>query len=212
MLGEEEKATLSGLRFEKRRAEWLAGRIEMKRLLRAADRDTADLNLSDIQIVREPGGAPCLILKGEKQPPGNISISHSNGTVFCAYSNDGQSLGVDLEHIETRKREFIEDYFTLDEIQQIDACTPAQASLYTTLIWSAKEAVLKARLIGLKVDTRSITININHTGSTNDGWSLINFTSTTLEKGTLHLYWRREDEFILTLCCDHQPDSQFFRI
>jgi len=182
-LGRQEREYLDTLRFEKRRSEWFAGQV----------------------------GAPYLLIDGDSHPNNKISLSHSNGYVFCAFSNEYDHLGVDLERVEKRPQDFMQDFFTPDELDHISRLPSESHPLIATLIWSAKEAVLKALSLGLKVDTRKVNIQVESSIPSDLGWNSLRFT-TNLIKETMPLYWRRENEFVLTACVgEHQP-TRFARI
>lgn len=79
------------------------------------------------------------------------------------------SLGVDMERIETRGWEFVDDFFTADEIAQVRQAAPPERDTVVTAIWSAKEAVLKALRLGLTVDTRRLSVTLE-TDALDGGW------------------------------------------
>ena len=210
-LGRQEREYLDTLRFEKRRSEWFAGRIALKHLLLAANPALSQHELPKIQILKTEVGAPYLLIDGDSHPNNKISLSHSNGYVFCAFSNEYDHLGVDLERVEKRPQDFMQDFFTPDELDHISRLPSESHPLIATLIWSAKEAVLKALSLGLKVDTRKVNVQIESSIPSDLGWNSLRFT-TNLIKETMPLYWRRENEFVLTACVgEHQP-TRFARI
>ena len=70
------------------------------------------------------------------------------------------SLGCDLELIEPREGNFLDNFFTAAEVAAVRALRELdvmQGDVLTTAIWSGKEAVLKALREGLRIDTRRIT-------------------------------------------------------
>jgi len=83
LLGEQEREYLNSLRIEKRRSEWLAGRLALKRLLQAVHAELADRELSEIQILKLKNGAPCLLIDNDLRLNESISLSHSNRHVFA---------------------------------------------------------------------------------------------------------------------------------
>lgn len=210
LLGKDEQAYLDHLRFEKRRREWLAGRLALKALLIESFQNLASKRFNQLQILKEEGGAPRLALD-EGETPIPISLSHSNGSIFCACSTGQSPIGVDLELIEERSQAFISDYFTPEEISQVERHTPQKRSLYSTLVWSAKEAVLKALSIGLKMDTRRINVNPEST-SFEAGWKIPCSPVLIRQKESLRLLWRREGSFVLTVCFDGALSVDFRRI
>jgi 4'-phosphopantetheinyl transferase len=66
-------------------------------------------------------------------------------------------LGCDLELIEPRELNFVHDFFTPGELAAVQALPPGpDRDTLITVIWSAKEAALKALREGLRLDTRQI--------------------------------------------------------
>jgi 4'-phosphopantetheinyl transferase len=158
----EERERLAALRTPKRRADWLVGRWAAKQLVRAVD--CLPLEPQDIAVSSVRDGSPQVYIGGS--PRYTLSISHSHGRALCALVNAGR-LGADIERIEHRIPQFIEDYFTEDEQNIVRGAR--DADFLVTAIWSAKEAVLKALRLGLTVDTRAINCGIRM--PLNQDWS-----------------------------------------
>lgn len=152
-----EQAKLAHFHVEKRIFEYLGGRLAAKRLMQIL---FPRLAASDIEIQNLPSGQPKLYVQGK--PQGSLSLSHSNGYAVAAFSTDAGDFGVDLEKVEPRSNALLETFFTEHECQAIWAAPPEHRDLASTLVWSAKEAILKARGVGLGVDTRSINISLPH--------------------------------------------------
>ena len=200
-MGEQEKVEYDRFKVPKRKKEWMGSRLAVKKLIRACVPELAQHKLSQIQIIKEPSGAPFLQIDGEKRLPGWLSLSHSHEHVLAAYSPDEIRFGVDLEFIEPRSIGFVRDYFTGNEVDQVVLSGPDQKALIITIIWSAKEAVLKAITEGLRIDTRKIEIS-SGTESPNKGdWNVLELhCSAEIKIPSLRLLWRREGDFIQTLC------------
>ena len=154
-----ELQTYTGLRFPKRRREWLLGRWTAKQLLRRSLAAYRSLPLSAISVIADPDGAPYLAVDREGRLPASLSISHRGGRAFCALSPAfSPSIGADIEHVEPRAAVFVNDFFTESEAARVWACSEAVRDVLITVIWSAKEAVLKALREGLRMDTRSVEV------------------------------------------------------
>ncbi len=106
----------------KRAAEWLAGRVAVKKSVQrilAASNEPA-VQEKCIRIVQDDKGKPRVELVGR---PGSkmadVSISHSNGLAMAAAAVPGAfvGFGVDVEKIEARSDAWAKDYFTEEEIQ-----------------------------------------------------------------------------------------------
>lgn len=171
-----ERSRLAALRVEKRRADFLLGRLTAKAVATAALREGApgDWPPSAVEILAEPGGAPYARLAPEAAAaagfsPGErlpicVTISHAEGHALCAAAWRGPpaappllSLGIDLGWVEPRSPALQATFFTDPEQAWIHAAPAGLADLRANLVWCAKEAALKALGLGLTVDTRALT-------------------------------------------------------
>jgi len=206
-LGQQEQDEYARLRVPKRKGEWLASRLTVKRLALTCMPGLAAQGLADVQILKEPTGAPYLHVTGRGKLRSGLSLSHSHEHVLAALSSEPLRIGVDLEWIEPRPAEFLTDYFNEGEIAQVKG-TIEQRALLTTLLWSAKEAVLKALSEGLRIDTRKLEVRLATVPPHADGWNELALYSSDLKIPSPRLFWCREGEFILTYCvldgCDPQ--------
>lgn len=137
-LSGKESAVHSAFRMEKRRSEWLAGRLAAKELASRA----LSLPPGRCEIAMDKLGRPCC---GELL----ISISHSSGWALAAVKPGSRFLGADLEKIEPRHPAWYRDYFHPSELPSPD---PSEA----TRLWTLKEALLKALGLGLMADPLDI--------------------------------------------------------
>ncbi len=206
-LGEEERQIYAHFKVAKRRMEWLGGRLAVKDLVRRADPRCSSLERSQVQILYERGRVPRLAIPGIPEVPGRISISHSNGHVFVLYSPNVTPMGLDLEIIEPRSPEFVEDFFTAPEVALVKKQPVEEQPLWTNLIWSSKEAVLKALSLGLRVDTRSVEVFFPGSEPLMNGWQALGMQSGLVKQDSLHLFWRREANFVLTVCIPAPGDA-----
>lgn len=183
-----ERARLAGFRVAKRRDDWLLGRVAAKALAAAALRAAfpGAWPLRAIEIASEPGGRPYARLAPEVEPaagfaPGEtvpvaISISHEAGRALCAAActaPDGgplRQLGVDLCAVEPRPAAFAATFFTPDEERFVREAPAPERGGRATLVWCAKEAVLKALGIGLTVDTRAVSCRLGPGPVAGTGW------------------------------------------
>ncbi len=153
-----EALCLSGMRFPKRRDDWRLGRWTAKRAFVAYSGCSLENPLlSEIEIRSALSGAPEVVLGG-KPAAASISLSHRAGTAIVAVSDPDVALGCDLEVVEPRSEAFIADYFAPEE-QALVARTSDRSALLA-LLWSAKESALKALHEGLRLDTRSVLVNL----------------------------------------------------
>lgn len=194
-LGPRELAVLAGLRFPKRRADWLLGRWTAKRTVRAMLESPA-ATLSDIEILAAADGAPELSVGGV--PCGlRVSISHSAPLALCVAAVDGHAPGCDIEKVEVRPPFLLEDYFVEDEVRYVRLQPPAERAVHETLVWSAKESALKSLRSGLRRDTRSVVFRPGR-GRAAKGWQP--FEVECLETGgRFHGWWRTHGDFVLAI-------------
>jgi len=216
-LGPAERQRAELLRAEKRRGDWLLGRLAAKRLVARilAEVVRMDLALDAFDIVADHLGAPVVRLADGGRLPVGVSISHSDGTAFCAAwadSGSGLSVGADLEKIAPRSAAFVLDFFRPAEIEAWEAL-PAGPSrdAFATAIWSAKEAVLKALRLGLTVDTRSVEILLSDEEAAGlpglprpdgGGWKGFAACCSPLVPGgdrALAGFWHEKDGFVMTV-------------
>ncbi|MBN1373362.1 MAG: 4'-phosphopantetheinyl transferase superfamily protein [Anaerolineaceae bacterium] len=187
-LSENELKILAGLRFEKRRREWLMGRWTAKKLL------TVQLGCAprELSIEPEAGGAPVVWRAGERVP-GCLSISHRGDRATAAWADVlGMQVGVDLELVGEANPAWMVDYLTEAEWGLCEG----QGIGWPYLVWSAKEAVLKSLRTGLRVDTREIEA-LPGEGEL-DGWRRLDVRSGLL-KGDCWVGWRSDGGYLLTM-------------
>lgn len=201
-LNEGERRLLEGLRFPKRRNDWRLGRWTAKQAICAClDKDASFLPLLEIRAATD--GSPEAFWN---DGPGevSISISHSRDMGLCVVGPAGFAVGCDLEWIEPREEELVEDYFTPEEISYVKQTAAVDRQLAVNLIWSAKETILKILREGLRRDTRSVTVIIDP-HAPGDPWSA--WSGRCLESTRkFYGWWRTLQGYVLTLGSD-QPTS-----
>ena len=187
------------MRFPKRRGEWLSGRWTAKQLLSRYLPYLANQQLSSVSIESHPDGYPLVWLNG-KPLKGCLSISHRQDKAAAAYTTEKDVLlGIDLEWIEERHPAFLQDYFTDYEIEWVQAGTFDKWAARTTLLWSAKEAALKALQLGLAVDTRMIEVHPHIEGDSLD-WQMLGYSGRLFREGyRLNGWWQRRGDYMITL-------------
>jgi 4'-phosphopantetheinyl transferase len=249
LLSQVEQRHLATLQIKKRRKDWLLGRWTVKHLLQSYIEQQTDVRLPLCAIVidNDADGAPFVQLNPAlltelvgrpyddhyANPTLSISISHSHDLAFCALyaahdelggadcCNPSVQIGADIEHIEPRADHFIEDYFTAEEIQQVRRAPAGIRDLLVTLIWSAKEAVLKALRVGLTVDTRQVSCLIGAAERVNSTWNsfviscdtqllaervgqpigraVYGESSCLAQTAAFTGWWRTKDDYVLTI-------------
>ncbi len=208
-LSEEELQQLQSFRFEKRRKDWLLGRWTAKRLIQSIFSNENDLSIDQISIKNESSGAPYAMIKGERIKA-SLSISHRENLASTAFGTDPDiSIGIDLEEIESKSRGFIEDYFTIPESEYVFALPPEQQALAASLLWSGREAIVKALQIGLRVDTRQIALNLPPL-TFSDDWQPIEILQCPAEGLNRKLFWRKLNHSVVTLAIKHNQQENDF--
>jgi 4'-phosphopantetheinyl transferase len=202
-LSAREVLRLNAMRIPKRRADWRLGRWTAKQAIAAClNLPTEPSALANIEIRAASSGAPEVYLHDEPAQIA-ISLSHSSGTALCTVAPPGITFGCDLETVEPRSDGFIADYFTDDERELILRSPMQERSLLLALLWSAKESALKALRVGLRFDTRCMSV------SPLDGWELTNNLDAwrslrVCHSGgpVFHGCWRVQDHLVRTVVSD----------
>ncbi|GIV66054.1 MAG: hypothetical protein KatS3mg047_0447 [Bellilinea sp.] len=212
-LSPKEQTLLAVMRFPKRRSEWINGRWTAKQLLLKAIPLLDGRPMAEISIENHIAGYPLVMIDGQPLS-GCLSISHRGERVAAAYTaHEDILIGIDLEWIEERHPAFLQDYFTGDEIVWVNTGQPNEQAARTTLLWSAKEAALKALRLGLAVDTRMIEVRSAFENEM-ESWQSLNYTSDLPEEGT-HLigWWQQRGNYMITLAINLPKYEDFsFRL
>ena len=192
------------MRFPKRRADWRLGRWTAKRAV-ACHLGMPSLpdSFREIEIRPEPSGAPITFVSGERCPI-SISLSHRSATSLCAIAPSNAALGCDLELAEPRHPAFLTDYFTAQE-QEFVARSPAEDQwLLMALLWSAKESALKALQIGLRIDTRSLTVQLPEARFDSPSWNPLQVSRP--DGHIFHGWYLVTHDLVRTIVADPAPE------
>jgi 4'-phosphopantetheinyl transferase len=192
-----ERGRAEGLRFTKRRTDYLLGRWTLKlavaRVLGWPDDAAA---LARVESRPAPGGAPRLYLDGQPAARG-VSLTDRAGCAVCLVAADAGKVGCDVEIIEPRSDAFVRDYLTEAERRVVAAAGPARDKA-ANLIWSAKESALKVLETGLRRDTRSVEVTVPDLSPPEHSWSPLQVR--TAEGALFPGWWRRSGAFLVTAC------------
>jgi 4'-phosphopantetheinyl transferase len=181
-LGPRERLVQSGLRLPRRAAEWRAGRWAAK----SAVARRLGIEPAGLEILAGPSGAP-QAWTGTRRPAVNVSISHRDGCAFAVATPEAVEPGCDLELVEPRSPAFVEDWFTPRERSAVDGAAPGDRDELVTLIWSAKESVLKALHTGLRVDVRRVEVSARREDF-----------DAEMDGERIHGWWKRDGRFVIT--------------
>lgn len=157
------------LKYGNRAKSWLSGRIAAK----AAIRDyyySQKVKIpywKDIVISNKNSGQPYFIITNpslkDYSKETAISISHNEEYALAEIGNilkDGL-VGIDIERLRSFSNLVIENFLAPSEKKFIQSLREEERDFHTTLIWSYKEAYLKARGLGLRKRPDEIQIDHN---------------------------------------------------
>jgi len=192
-----ERRRAAGLRYTKRRTDFLLSRWTLKlavtRVLHWPD-DAA--TLARIESRAAGDGAPELFVDDQPADHG-VSLSDRAGCAACLVADQLAAIGCDLELVEPRSDAFVRDYLTDSERDLVAAAGPAR-DLAANLIWSAKESALKVLRTGLRRDTRSVEVTVPNLTPPEHAWSPLGVR--TADSAVFGGWWRRSGAFVLTAC------------
>jgi len=215
-LSPREEAALARLAFPVRRRKWLLGRWAAKRVLREvlAEKQGSAPAFEAITISNQPSGAPYATIEGQGRIPWSLSISHRIDVGFAAVASSARvALGADVELVVPRDPALVRGFFTGEEAAAVGSASGREVDLAVARIWSAKEAVLKAMGLGLRLDTRTVQVlgeAANDEAPDNPaGWSRLRTSLSRGRDGTgaprrapardVTVWWRDEGEYVLTI-------------
>ena len=146
-LSDEERARLDGYGVEKRRREFLLGRVAARQLL------------SDV-LGAAPAEVPLAVAEdGAVEVGGDgawrVSISHTGEEAVAAVAE--RAVGVDLERIRERPERLHRFLLSEEERPLLERLPMPEADAFT-LCWALKEAVLKAQRCGLRRSPKTVRI------------------------------------------------------
>lgn len=136
-------------RSEKRRNEWLAGRVAAKRaFFKFSSRTNLDQKARQITVLNDANRVPYLL----DQPDLCLSISHSHAYSLAVVSQ--RKIGIDIELIESRPGSLARRFFHPAELAWIgQVCnSPEEYAELVTRTWTRKEAVAKFLQMGGSLD------------------------------------------------------------
>jgi 4'-phosphopantetheinyl transferase len=194
-----EAGVLGGMRYTKRRSEFLLRRWTGKHALATTVGLPLDLPaLARIEVANRPSGAPYVRVDGMPLQV-DISISDRAGYAVCVVAPHGSRVGCDLEIVEPRSDGFVEQFLTSAEQSYVNSRLWSARDMAANLIWSAKESALKVLHTGLRRDTRSVEVVLG-TRPEPTGWTGLEIR--TVEGRLFPGWWRRDGVFLVTCAAD----------
>jgi len=199
-----ELSKLSAMRFPRRRADWRLGRWTVKRALAARCNWGDDLlSFASTEIRSLPNGAPEAFRHAQPIREA-VSLSHRAGWGLCAVAPHGTHIGCDLELIECRSQAFVEDYFTGREQILIQQARAKDRAAIVSLLWSAKESVLKAMQAGLTLDTRIVSVKLPVVNLIPGSWERFQASCKCV---SFFGWYRYVEQFVVTVAADEILDQ-----
>ena len=192
-----EHANLRCLRWPERRRDFRLGRFAAKRALALFTGCDGALARRRFEVRPAPGGAP-QAFRDEAPLAVALSLSHSDGWASAAVQRGTGPLGCDLERIAARSPAFLEGYLTSNEREFVGKGPESERPLRATLVWSAKEAVMKALGEGLRLAPASVEVVPATDPVSGAGWRRFSVSSPYCAAG-LQGFWRAVRDFVLTV-------------
>jgi 4'-phosphopantetheinyl transferase len=204
---EEERA--AGLRFTKRRAEYLLRRWVCKHTVaEALGLPVGVRSLARGEGTNRPSGAP-LVRLDEELVELEVSLTDRAGWAVCVLGPAGNPLGCDLELVEPRTAGFVSDFLTEEEQAYVASRPSADRDAAANLVWSAKESALKVLRLGLREDTRNVEVVLGAGDvASSSGWAALEVRAAA--GSTMRGWWRREGVFVVTVLAERavpQPEA-----
>lgn len=149
LLHPREAALLSGYRFDKRRSEYLTGRIcakiAIQGFLQLSRTPALPLRSGDIEIAGTVSGRPVVRVPAAHAGAMKMDISISHSGDYGVALATGSKCGIDLQLRQARLVRVQEKYCSADECKVLAAFLPDHDPLARlALLWTAKEAAKKA--------------------------------------------------------------------
>jgi phosphopantetheinyl transferase len=123
-----------------------------------------------------------------------------------------RALGIDVETVEPREIDWCEDYFVTREMDAVRASGGLRDRVVAT-IWSAKESVVKALGVGLRMDLREIEvrgpIDWSSSWTSANDWVALDVQSKYLAKSgnVVSAYAMQADPYVLTAVVISGPQA-----
>ncbi len=140
---------------ERRRREWILGRIAAKDAIRICLERQYGIKVcpADIAIIPSESGAPVVLVEG--LPPAfgipQVSIAHCDQQAVAIATVGSKRPGIDLERIVEREEGFRQIAFTSAERQLLECSNmDLSAALKDAVTWAVKESVAKCTGQGLQ--------------------------------------------------------------
>jgi acyl transferase domain-containing protein/phosphopantetheinyl transferase/acyl carrier protein len=160
-----EREVWRGLQWpEKRKTEWLLGRVAAKDAVRLFLQSNYGMELppADIEIAHDRYGQPLVrgVWTEECAQVPLVSLAHTAGIAVAIAGHDGQcrGIGVDIEPLERRREGFESVAFMPEERSLLGSLDAVSQEEWVLRLWCAKEAMAKALGCGMMGEPRSFIV------------------------------------------------------
>ncbi|TYS13042.1 4'-phosphopantetheinyl transferase superfamily protein [Rossellomorea vietnamensis] len=153
ILDNSEKKIYNNFLVEKRKIEFLLGRILLKVIL------SEELNTSISRIMLEKNYYGKLYLSGSiDKGPLFFNLSHTNGMLVCGVNRMGE-IGVDVERVEKNILNVMNGIFLSDEVNYVKSQeTLEKSNVAFFKVWTRKESYMKLKGKGFSIDPKSFLV------------------------------------------------------
>ena len=103
---------------------------------------------------------------------GGFNYSHSDGAVIVAIADcvDVVQIGIDIERVKPYPADLVPEVLDFDEIQLLNKSNDKDRLFFK--FWTFKEAILKAKGVGLSVSPKVISSNLSHNNPVQIQWDV----------------------------------------
>jgi 4'-phosphopantetheinyl transferase len=152
-LSPDERHRADRMHFQRDRRRFVVARGVLRRLLGAY----LGVAASRVRFAYGGHGKPFLV-SPPSAPSVSFNLSHSDDVALYAIALD-RALGVDVERVGSDSRDdVIARVFSASERQTLDALAPDARRTAAVVWWTAKEAYMKARGLGLSLDPAGLEV------------------------------------------------------
>ncbi len=190
---------------ERRRNEWLRGRLAAKDAVRLFLKDRYQLEYcpADIEIVTNEHGQPGVGKELLKKLGRSISLSiaHAGGIAVAIAGDAGEyrGVGIDVEPIGRRQEGLEQAALSMEESALLAELSPGRREEWLLRLWCAKEAVSKALGRGMVAGPHNLVVRNLHVESGRVTMGLVGELASELPAfaGTIFTaYTGMEDNFV----------------
>lgn len=162
-LSEEEQVAARRFKFDMHRRRYVAAHFATNKILA----DALDISAEEIQYEKNTFGKPFI-----PNHPINFNLSHSEEIALLIVSKDYE-VGIDVEYMKRviNIHGVATRFFHPDEAEQLLTLPEEQQLLYFYRIWTAKEAFLKAKGVGITDHLKSFSLDVSHAEVSKIHWA-----------------------------------------